>query len=108
MSRHFVAPLVSLALLAVSPTASAADAARGGSLAGSWCSSCHIIDTGTAQKVADRAPTFRSIANDSEKTDAYLKRFMANPHYPMPNLDLGRRDIDDLVAYIGTLRTKTL
>jgi len=33
-----------------------------------------------------------------------LAAFLANPHPPMPNLSLSRRDIQDLLAYIATLK----
>ncbi len=104
MSRFSTfAPLCAAALFALSEPVAAADASRGAGLAMTWCSSCHLVSRDSERQPAAPAPTFLSIANDGKKTDAYLKRFIANPHYPMPNLDLGRREIDDLVAYIRSL-----
>lgn len=76
------------------------DAARGDALANSWCTSCHIIDergTGTA---IDPAPSFPQIAKDAAKTRAYLLHWLSTSHPQMPNFNLGRREMEDLIAYI--------
>lgn len=81
----------------------AADARRGAELAQQWCTTCHLVDTRPSERSAvDRAPPFPTIAGN--RSPDYLRGFLANPHFPMPNLDLGRREIDDLVAYIQSLR----
>jgi mono/diheme cytochrome c family protein len=33
-----------------------------------------------------------------------LRTFLTKPHGSMPNLTLSREEIDDLIAYIATLR----
>ena len=33
-----------------------------------------------------------------------LQRFLMNPHPRMPDMQIGRREADDLVAYIATLK----
>ena len=79
------------------------DAMRGSTLAESWCKSCHIIDkrgTGTAM---DSAPPFPVIAHDPKKTPAYMQRWLSTSHAQMPNFNLGRREIVDLIAYIKSL-----
>ena len=82
--------------------AQAADAMRGGELARQWCATCHLVEARPSERTAvDRAPPFPGIA--ANRSADYLRGFLANPHFPMPNLDLGRREIEDLVAYIRTL-----
>jgi len=49
-------------------------------------------------------PTFPSIARKLPAEADVLAAFLANPHPPMPNLSLSRRDIQDLLAYIATLK----
>jgi hypothetical protein len=49
------------------------------------------------------APSFPEIANDPATTRAGLRAGLFNPHPPMPKLDLMRREIDDLTAYILNL-----
>ena len=98
-----IAVLLAVAPFAILPAAAAdRDAARGGELAQQWCSECHAIGDGTQTK--DTAPPFPSIAN--KRDDGYLRAFLANPHGPMEGFDLPRQEIDNLVAYIGSLRQK--
>ena len=35
--------------------------------------------------------------------EGYLKGWISNPHPPMPNFNLTRQTVDDLVAYIRSL-----
>ena len=90
------------ALVAVSGAAAAQDVMRGEELAKRWCSTCHVIDAGKPRETAvDPAPPFPMIAlRDPEIIKSRINR----PHVQMPQFDLGRREIDDLVAYIRTLR----
>ena len=77
--------------------------AEGHNLAGQWCVSCHIIEpAGTS--ASDVAPPFPKIAQDKRLTPQQLRIWLANPHPPMPNLSLTREEIENLVAYIGSLR----
>ena len=84
----------------------AGDAMRGESLAESWCVTCHVIDNKGTGRTVDLAPPFVRVANDPKKTPGALKQWLARSHPQMPNFNLGRREIDDLVAYIQTLKAK--
>ena len=75
---------------------------RGAALADQWCVSCHA--TGTTGTVSDRAPSFPLIANDPRIDAAYLRAFLADPHGPMEGFSLPGKEIDDLAAYIMSLR----
>lgn len=90
------------ALVVVSGAAAAQDVMRGEELAKRWCSTCHVIDAGAPRETAvDPAPPFPMIAlRDPE----IIKSRITGPHVQMPQFDLGRREVDDLVAYIRTLR----
>jgi mono/diheme cytochrome c family protein len=80
-----------------------ANAKRGAALAESWCANCHIIDAkGTGQSVEAARP-FPSIARDPTRDTDFLQNWLTTKHPQMPNLDLGRREINDLAAYIRTL-----
>lgn len=79
------------------------DAIRGAALAESWCQSCHIIDQRGTGRTVDPAPPFPLIASDPKKTPAYLQRWLSTSHPQMPDFNLGRREIEDLIAYIRTL-----
>lgn len=85
------------------PAQDTGNAARGAAMAESWCASCHIIDArGTGQSVEAARP-FPVIAKDPTRDRDFLLGWLTTSHPQMPNLDLGRRDINDLVAYIRTL-----
>jgi mono/diheme cytochrome c family protein len=83
--------------------AHAQTADEGQALAVRWCASCHLIDR-AARSGADPAPPFRALANDPAYTPTRLKGWLADPHPPMPNLNLTRREIDALTAYIRSLK----
>ena len=94
-----------LALLALLAPARAADSERGAALAGRWCASCHVPGTAGAAGT-DAGPPFAQMAADPAYTDGRLRGFLANPHPPMPNLSLSRAEIEDLVAYIRSLKPR--
>ena len=94
-----------LIILLSSQTAaiSAGEPAIGEQIAVRWCSTCHLVSENQSSASPD-APTFRSIAAKYEDESDALAAFLADPHPPMPNMSLTRREIRDLVAYIGSLQ----
>jgi hypothetical protein len=46
----------------------------------------------------------QQIANLPRRDAAYLRTFLTAPHPPMPPFQISRTDINDLVAYIVSLR----
>lgn len=96
-----VGAAVLLALAALQP-AHAQNAANGGRLASQWCSNCHA----DANRGSDTVPTFQGIANRPGRDAQYLRTFLSNPHPPMPPFQIGRTDIEDLVAYILSQRQR--
>ena len=96
--------LLPLALLLIAATpAAAADPENGAELAGRWCAQCHDVKGHTT---SDRIPGWRQIVNERGRSTAFLKSFLVRPHGEMPPIDLSRRQIDDIVAYIETLKTR--
>jgi mono/diheme cytochrome c family protein len=92
--------LVIAALLALSRAAVAADVSKGAQLATQWCANCHVIDGSGSPTVQQGPPSFRSIGLTGDQ----LRTFLAHPHGAMPDLALSRTEIDDVTAYIETLR----
>jgi len=97
-----IASIVTAAALALAAAgqAHAQDARNGAQLASRWCSNCHA----DANRGSDTVPTFQRIANLPGRNAEFLRNFLTNPHPPMPPFQIGRSDIDDLVAYIVSLR----
>jgi mono/diheme cytochrome c family protein len=105
--RMALAAVPLLACVAASRGASAeevGDAAAGRRLAETWCSTCHIVTGGQSQGTSTGAPTFAAIAADKAITPLALSAFLQTPHHRMPDLHLSRNEIDDVSAYILSLR----
>jgi len=49
-------------------------------------------------------PSFSQIANDLSQTRDSINAVLIDPHAPMPNVRLTRAEIDDIIAYLDTLR----
>jgi len=80
-----------------------ADVANGGRLARQWCANCHVIDgSGPSATLPQGPPSFRVAAGHLNPGE--LRAFLTHPHGQMPDLALTRSEIDDLIAYIETLR----
>jgi mono/diheme cytochrome c family protein len=97
--------LAALALLPglLVPGAAQADAADGERLARQWCVNCHVIDSsGPATTLPQGPPSFRIIAGHLDPAE--MRSFLTNPHGAMPNLGLTRAEIDNLIAYIESLK----
>jgi mono/diheme cytochrome c family protein len=77
------------------------DAARGKALAGRWCGACHLVQL----RLTDiDPPTFAAVANDPSKTSEYLRHFFASPHKDMPPIQLTPLQVEDIIAYLKTLK----
>lgn len=95
--------VLSLALV-LSGAAAAADLDRGRELAARWCGNCHVVDRAAPAGRADGVPTLPAIAARPQTTAASLRGVMSAPHGRMPDLSIGARDQDDLIAYVLSLR----
>jgi len=96
--------LLVIALTLLPGLAAAQDILRGQALAERWCANCHVVNRGATTGRSDGLPTFPAIAARKEMTAATLRGAMTATHSRMPDLQLGARDQDDLVAYIFSLR----
>ena len=99
--------LASSALLAVSMAGAvaAADPEAGGTVARQWCSSCHIVAPDQVDG-ADGAPPFTAIAANPALDHGYLTTWLSQSHELMPDFNLTAREVDDLVAYIESLKNE--
>jgi|SRR3954470_16030481 mono/diheme cytochrome c family protein len=80
------------------------DSKRGHVLAETVCSECHAIDKGAPRSRNGNAPTFQSLANTRGMTATALRVALRTPHQQMPNLVLKDQEIDDVIAYLQTLK----
>lgn len=92
----------SAALLAASPTASAEGSAEAGKrLAQRWCISCQQVEPGVPAR--DTAPPFASPGARKGKNPGWVRAWLTNPHPAMQGINPSRQQIDDIVAYLGSL-----
>ncbi|MDT8344272.1 MAG: hypothetical protein RQ752_07540 [Thermohalobaculum sp.] len=102
MIVHRALRLALAAGLAVAPAVSGAqqpDIARGRELAIRWCADCHLV--GLDGPGGDAAPAFATLARS--RSDEALRGWIAEPHPPMPALDISAMAMDEIAAYIRTL-----
>lgn len=100
-----LAALIMTGLATPGEAAGNAKAARG--LVASECVSCHEVPGLHARYGAAsvNAPPFQAIADQPDRYPAArLRRFLQRPHFPMTKYILSPADIDNLVAFIESLR----
>ena len=86
------------------PPAPSADA--GLKLAETFCQTCHLVSDAAPDKpVTVGIPSFRGIANKPGQTGKAIERVLINPHPPMPDMKLTNIEIQDIIAYLDSLRT---
>jgi mono/diheme cytochrome c family protein len=103
----FMRPLTIIAASVIAaagfgPALAAGDAPSGHQLALQWCSSCHIVDR--SEKGPDTAPPFLAIARKHKANDGWVRAWLSTSHPPMPNFNLSRVQIDNIVAYLESFR----
>lgn len=79
------------------PAMAAGNAERGAELVEGQCRSCHVSDT--MPQPAGGPAGFREIIQRHKLSRNQFRRFVTEPHYPMPPKPLSLSQIDDLVAY---------
>ena len=80
------------------------NAGQGEDLARAVCIDCHAIDRGFRGTDITGAPSFQDVADMPSATPLSLRVFLRSPHLTMPNFALTDEQIDDLIAYIRSLR----
>jgi mono/diheme cytochrome c family protein len=108
MSKRTVARLglaASVSFVFATLTEAMADPAAGESLAGQWCVQCHGI---RADRLSPNlaAPTFPELAAEPSITEYSLRALLRSPHETMPQITFTSDQLDDIVAYIMSLKPK--
>lgn len=80
------------------------DVGRGHDLARTTCAACHQVEKGdTSEKFMDVA-SFQTVANNRARTKLALLVFLKSPHANMPDIVLSEKEIDNVIAYIMSLK----
>lgn len=104
-ARIMLTGMVILATAGPAVAQQTGDPATGATLARTWCSGCHVVDPRESRE-SDALPTFAAIAARPSATAMSLHAFLEMPHGRMPDLKLSGQQINDVVAYILTLRQR--
>ena len=99
--------LASIALAPIVYAAEVGDAQRGHVYAKKVCAKCHAVEAADMFSPTMIAPTFTAVADTPGMNErALLVWFQSSDHATMPNLMPARGDLDDVIAYIMTLRAR--
>jgi mono/diheme cytochrome c family protein len=79
-------------------------AEQGHLLAQRLCAGCHLTEGGSANGLPAGVPSLRAIANRAGQSSERIAQALIQPHAPMPDMQITRREIDDILAYLQTLR----
>lgn len=85
------------------PVTSAPDPVHGKDLAQRLCSNCHLVSSEQEQVNVD-IPSFHEIANMEGQTEGSIMAKIVIPKHPMPVIPITKPELNDLAAYIMSLR----
>ena len=89
--------------LASSAEAQTGDPGAGAAYAQQVCAKCHAIDqTGTSPEPI--APPFKDVANTPGMTGTALRVWLSTSHPTMPNIIVEPTDMDNVIAFIVSLK----
>lgn len=106
MLRKIATAIALLLPLAPASAETGGDIAKGFAYAGTRCANCHsILPLQSVSPVAE-APPFKAIADTRGMTETALAVWFRTPHPTMPNLIITGEDMDNVIAYIVSLKSK--
>ena len=104
-SKILIALVMSIAVVwSAAAQGPAGDLEAGRTFALKSCSECHVVDDTRQVRASDSVPSFAAIAGDRKATAKTLRTFLQAPHGQMPDFILTREEIDNVIAYIVSLR----
>ena len=82
----------------------AGNAIRGRAFAAQLCADCHQTEPGAPASADPAAPSFAAVAKTKGMTAMALGVWMQTSHPTMPNIKLKPETMDDIIAYIRSLK----
>lgn len=104
MQPRLVGMLFGMMALFMTSAVQAQDISAGMRIAKTWCGGCHQIDRQERKAGNDAVPSFPSVAQMNSTTAMSLSAFLSTPHGRMPDYALSRIEIQNVSAYILSLR----
>ena len=102
-----LAVLLFACLVSANAAAQSGDLKAGREVALRICASCHVVSADQdVPPMPGYAPSFFDLAARPENTRPRLRQFLSRrqPMHKMPHLGLSRQQIDDVSAYLLSLR----
>lgn len=85
------------------PVTSKPDPVHGKVLAERLCSNCHLVSNAQEQVNVD-VPSFHEIGNLQSQTEGSIMAKIVMPKHPMPVIPITKSELEDLAAYIMSLK----
>jgi mono/diheme cytochrome c family protein len=82
-------------------------AKQGQTLAETVCAECHAVTRGAIRSPFDHAPPFEAIAQMPGMTPMAIRVWLRSAHREMPNIMLQPEEIDNVIAYLQTLKARS-
>ena len=95
---------IAVVMVIVPQIAAAQDVEGGSNIAKRWCADCHTIERTPPRARADSVSSFVDIAARPGTSKLSLYASMTAEHGRMPNFSLTNAEMNDLSAYILSLR----
>jgi mono/diheme cytochrome c family protein len=105
---HFKPLVPTVALLLLPATVAAQELGNSGpgqAYAESVCAECHDVEAAGGFSPNPDAPSFQSVADTPGMSPRALTVWMQTSHPTMPDFILKPEDLDNVIAYIMSLRT---
>ncbi len=101
------AVVTAISLVTISNTATAGDANAAKGLVADRCVKCHETPYSKPgeRTEAVNAPSFQAMADDpASYSPIKMRASLRQPHFPMQQFTLSKRDIENILAYIDSLK----
>ena len=97
--------LVALAAVALAPGAAAGEAAAGRGVAEKWCARCRVVGPQNPHRSIESTPSFLIFARmPGSYPPQRIRTLPERPPHPQFEFKVSEREMDDLMAYIATLK----
>lgn len=81
------------------------DPSAGRTIAAAVCAQCHRISE-RDNDPGRTPPDFGAVANMPSFTELSMRVFLQTPHGEMPRLQFTQTELDDIIAYLASLRRR--
>ncbi len=81
------------------------DPERGKEVAERVCTNCHLVSDRQTKAVAD-VPSFAAIARQPDQSEEAIMARIILPKHPMPVIPITKSELEDVAAYIMSLRSE--